>query len=142
MSEERSHTNGAEKSQSGGTMFPAQLSQATRQIRGDAQTLVTHVSEAGGELQSYVTDAVRERPIGTLAVAAGIGFLLGGGLSSRLTAIAFGIGTRFAMAMAAREMGQWTLQSAGGSRRESRGSQGGGGSRSQQGQGGGASSRG
>lgn len=139
MTEER-HTNGAEKSSSGGTYFPAQLSERGRQIRGDAQNLATHVSEAGGELQSYVTDAVRERPIGTLAVAAGVGFVLGGGLSSRLTAIALGIGTRFAMAMAAREMSQWTLQPAGGGgpRREPRGSQGGA-SRNQQG--GGASSR-
>jgi ElaB/YqjD/DUF883 family membrane-anchored ribosome-binding protein len=111
MSESR-HTNGAERSE-GTTRIPQQLTEAGRQIRGDAQQLVTHVSEARTEVQTYVTDMVRERPLATLGVAAGIGYLLGGGLSSRLTVLALGVGTRFAMALAAREMSSWTLQSAG-----------------------------
>lgn len=123
MSESRGHTNGAERSD-GGARFPQHLTETGRQIRGDAQNLVTHVSEAGTELQSYVTDMVRERPLATLGVAAGIGYLLGGGLSSRLTVLALGVGTRLAMAVAAREMGAWALVPAGTGEQRSRGQQG------------------
>jgi ElaB/YqjD/DUF883 family membrane-anchored ribosome-binding protein len=131
MSESRGHTNGAERSE-GGARFPQHLTETGRQIRGDAQNLVTHVSEAGTELQSYVTDMVRERPLATIGVMAGIGYLLGGGLSSRLSVLALGVGTRLAMAVAAREMSSWALQGAGGGDQRSRGmlSQG----RSEQGQ--------
>jgi ElaB/YqjD/DUF883 family membrane-anchored ribosome-binding protein len=116
MSESRGHTNGAERSESG-ARFPQHLTETGRQIRGDAQNLVTHVSEAGTELQSYVTDMVRERPLATIGVMAGIGYLLGGGLSSRLSVLALGVGTRFAMAVAAREMSSWALQAGGGDQR-------------------------
>ncbi len=119
MSESRGHTNGEEKS-AGGARFPQQLGEAGRQIRGDAQNLVTHVSEAGNELQTYVADMARDRPLGILAVAAGIGYVLGGGLSSRLSVLALGVGTRFAMALAAREMGSWATQAAGQSRSSDR----------------------
>jgi hypothetical protein len=122
MSESRGHTNGAERSEQG-TQFPQHLSEAGRQIRGDAQNLVTHVSEAGNELQFYLREVARDRPLGVLAVAAGVGYLLGGGLSSRLTVLALGVGTRFAMAVAAREMGGWALQS-GNQQRQLGGSQG------------------
>ena len=119
MSDSRGHTNGAESSQ-GGAKFPQHLSEAGRQIRGDAQQLASHVSEAGTELQSYVTEMVRERPLATLGVVAGIGYLLGGGLSSRLTVLALGVGTRFAMAMAAREMSSWATQPIGGDQQGAR----------------------
>jgi hypothetical protein len=61
-------------------------------------------------LQTYVTQQVRERPVATLAAAAGVGYLLGGGLSSRLTLLMFGFATRFGMAIAAREMGSWARE--------------------------------
>jgi ElaB/YqjD/DUF883 family membrane-anchored ribosome-binding protein len=109
---DRGHTNGAETSDSG-ARFPQHLTETGRQIRGDAQNLVSHVSEAGTELQSYVTDMVRERPLATLGVAAGIGFLLGGGLTTRLTVLALGAGTRFAFALAAKEMSAALLPSSG-----------------------------
>jgi ElaB/YqjD/DUF883 family membrane-anchored ribosome-binding protein len=124
MTEQRSQTNGAEKSSESGARFPQHLTEAGRQIQGDARQLVTHVSEAGGELQSYISQTARERPLTILAVAAGVGYVLGGGLSSRLTVLALGVGTRFAMAMAAREMGSWAMQGSGqGEQRQGRGQQ-------------------
>jgi ElaB/YqjD/DUF883 family membrane-anchored ribosome-binding protein len=114
---DRGHTNGAESSE-GGARFPQHLTETGRQIRGDAQNLVSHVSEAGTELQSYVTDMVRERPLATLGVAAGIGFLLGGGLTTRLTVLALGAGTRFAFALAAREMSAAFLPANSGDRQQ------------------------
>jgi ElaB/YqjD/DUF883 family membrane-anchored ribosome-binding protein len=116
---DRGHTNGAESSE-GGARFPQHLTETGRQIRGDAQNLVSHVSEAGTELQSYVTDMVRERPLATLGVAAGIGFLLGGGLTSRLTVLALGAGTRFAFALAAKEMSAALLPASSGDRQQQR----------------------
>ena len=89
------------------------IAQRGRQLQGDAQKLVEHVQEARGELQTYISETARERPMTTLAAAAGIGFLLGGGLSSRLTVLALGLGTRLAMAVAAREMGTWASQQTG-----------------------------
>lgn len=116
MNQEK-HTNGAEKSETdGGARFPQHLTDAGRQIRGDAQNLVTHVSEASSELQSYVTEVARERPLAILAAAAGVGYVLGGGLSSRLTVLALGVGTRLAMALAAREVSSWAAQPIGDSR--------------------------
>jgi ElaB/YqjD/DUF883 family membrane-anchored ribosome-binding protein len=116
---DRGHTNGAETSD-GGARFPQHLTETGRQIRGDAQNLVSHVSEAGTELQSYVTDMVRERPLATLGVAAGIGFLLGGGLTTRLTVLALGAGTRFAFALAAKEMSAALMPASSGERQQQR----------------------
>jgi len=94
----------------GGSREMSALAERGRQFQSDAQKLVGHVQEARGEIQTYVTQQVRERPVATLAAAAGVGYLLGGGLSSRLTLLMFGFATRFGMAVAAREMGSWASE--------------------------------
>jgi hypothetical protein len=68
------------------------------------------VQEAADSAQHYLTEQVARRPYRTLGVAAGIGYVLGGGLSSRLTTLVFGAATRLAMALAARELGARLLQ--------------------------------
>jgi ElaB/YqjD/DUF883 family membrane-anchored ribosome-binding protein len=75
-----------------------------RQIRHDAHALAAAVQEATHELERYLTEQVEERPYTTLGVAAGVGYVLGGGLRSRLTAVLLGAATRFAVALAAREL--------------------------------------
>ena len=62
------------------------------------------MQEATDDLERYLTEQVERRPYTTLGVAAGVGFLLGGGLRSRLTAVLLGAATRLAMALAAREL--------------------------------------
>ena len=106
---EQSHQqagNGADQ-QSRSKRSPEIITSAGRQLQTDAQNLVTHASEAGGELQAYLTSQVRERPMTTLAAAAGIGYVLGGGLSSKLTVLMLGVATKMGMAIAAREMSAW-----------------------------------
>lgn len=82
-----------------------------RQVGHDARVLTATVQDASASLESYLTAQVARRPYGTLGVAAGIGYVLGGGLSSRLTVALFGTATRLALALAARELGARLLPS-------------------------------
>jgi hypothetical protein len=76
-----------------------------RQIQHDAHALAAAVQDATAGFEGYLTGQVTQRPYTTLGVAAGIGYILGGGLSSRLTAVMLGAATRLALALAARELG-------------------------------------
>jgi len=84
---------------------PESLAAAGRRIQEDASRLAAHVQDVGSEMEGVLAGQVRERPYTTLAAAAGVGYVLGGGLGSRLTLLAFGMATRLAMAMIARELG-------------------------------------
>jgi len=69
------------------------------------------VREATDGIQHYLAAQVQQRPLRTLGVAAGIGYVLGGGLSARLTVFLLGAATRVATALVARELGTRILQS-------------------------------
>ena len=99
------HANGPSDVPSG-TDRPGQrsLGDHGRQIHHDAHALAAAVQDAADDLERYFTEQVEERPYTTLGVAAGVGFVLGGGLRSRLAAVLFGAATRLAMAVAAREL--------------------------------------
>jgi hypothetical protein len=64
----------------------------------------TAVRGAVIDIDHLLTEHVHENPARTLAVAAGLGYILGGGLRSPLTSLVFGIGSRIAIAIAAREL--------------------------------------
>ena len=83
---------------------PRSIGEHGRQIRHDAETLAAEVRGTTADLERYLSEQVEQRPYTTLGVAAGVGFVLGGGLRSRLTAMLLGAATRFAMALAAREL--------------------------------------
>jgi len=85
------------------------LADSGRRIQQDASRLATHVQDLGSDIEGFLAGQVRERPYATLAAAAGVGYVLGGGLGSRLTLLAFGVATRLAMAMAARELGSLSM---------------------------------
>jgi hypothetical protein len=76
-----------------------------RQINQDAHALAAAVQHATSGVEDYLTERVQSRPYVTLGVAAGVGYVLGGGLGSRLTAVLFRAATRVALAVAARELG-------------------------------------
>lgn len=76
-----------------------------RQIQHDAEALAAHVRDATNSVQDYLTKQVEQRPMTTLGVAAGLGYLLGGGLSSKLTVLFLGAATRLGAAIVAREVG-------------------------------------
>jgi hypothetical protein len=76
-----------------------------RQIDQDTHALVAAVQDATSGLEGYLTERMQSRPFVTLGVAAGVGYVLGGGLGPRLTAALLGAATRVALAVAARELG-------------------------------------
>ena len=84
---------------------PHGFADRVRQIGDDAQILSAAVRDAAADLESYLTEHVRRSPARTLAVAAGVGYVLGGGLRSRLNSLLLGVGARLAMAVAARQLG-------------------------------------
>ncbi len=83
---------------------PPSLGDHGRQIHHDAEVLATAVRDAADDLHRYVAEQVEQRPLMTLGLAAGAGFVLGGGLSARLTIALLGTATRLATAVAAREL--------------------------------------
>ena len=74
-------------------------------LKQDAGALAASVQESAQLLSCYVAEQVEERPYTTLGVAAGIGYMLGGGLANRLTSATLGIAYRLGLALAAREIG-------------------------------------
>lgn len=87
------------------TREPRSIGEHARQIRQDATSLATEVRDTRNDLERTLTEQMTERPWLTLGMAAGAGYLLGGGLRSRLTVVMLGAATRLATAMAARELG-------------------------------------
>ncbi len=98
-------SNGPEGASSGTEhQGPRSLGAHGRQIYDDVHALAMAVQDATDDLEGYLTEQVEQRPYTTLGVAAGVGFVLGGGLRPRLTAMLFGTAMRLAMALAAREL--------------------------------------
>ena len=75
-----------------------------RQIHHDVQALAAAVQDAADDLERYLTEQVEQRPYTTVGIAAAVGYVLGGGLRSRLAALLFGAATRVATALAARQL--------------------------------------
>ena len=101
------NANGSNKAP-GGTEAQAEdalsLADHCRQISHDAHALAAAVHEGSAELEHYLTEQVEERPYVTLGIAAGVGYVLGGGLRSRWTAALLGAAGRVAIAVAVREL--------------------------------------
>jgi len=91
------------------------LGDRSRRIQHDAEALAADVRDASDGMQRYLAAQVEQRPLRTLGVAAAAGFVLGGGLSARLTVFVLGAATRVATALVAREVGSRILQSGGAS---------------------------
>jgi ElaB/YqjD/DUF883 family membrane-anchored ribosome-binding protein len=82
-----------------------------RQVYHDAAALAATLRDATDAVERYLTAQVEQRPFSTLGVAAGLGYVLGGGLSSRLTVVLLGAATRVATALVARELGARMVRS-------------------------------
>ncbi len=91
---------------------PRSMGDHGREIYDDAQALRNAVGTAADDLKYYLTDQASRRPYRTLGVAAGVGFVLGGGLRSRLTSVFLGAATKVAVSMAAREIAARLLSEA------------------------------
>jgi hypothetical protein len=103
-SDDSNGPNGAPSTTGTQPRDPRSLGDHCRQIRHDAQALAIAVRETTDELERFLTEQVEERPYTTLGVAAGVGYVLGGGLRSRVAGVVLGTATRLAMTLAAREL--------------------------------------
>lgn len=101
---EQSIGNGATDSDWQAIDAPRSVGDHARQIRHDATTLAEEVQRTAADVERYLSDRVRRRPYATLSAAAGVGYVLGGGLATRFTVVLLGIATRLATAVAMREL--------------------------------------
>jgi hypothetical protein len=104
--------NGAATGTARQFQHPRTLGDHGREIYDDAQALAAAVQSATDGVQCYLAEQVERRPYRTLGMAAGIGYVLGGGLRPRLTAVLLAAATRLATALAARELGARLLPGA------------------------------
>lgn len=88
--------------------FPT-LGDHGRWIRHDAAALAATVEDAADGLHRQLAAHVQGHPLRTLGLAAGVGYLLGGGLGSRLTILLLGAAARVIAASAAHELGSRNL---------------------------------
>lgn len=72
-------------------------------VREEAQDLATSLTELTREVSGVVKEQLDQRPYAVLGVAAACGYVLGGGLPSRITRAGLGIGARMAMGMLVRQ---------------------------------------
>ena len=81
------------------------LPEHARSIREDASTLVSSVDHAIGDYRLRLGASLRDRPYATLAVAAGAGFVIGGGVATSLTRFLLATGGRLVLALAMKRVG-------------------------------------
>lgn len=97
--------NGALRGAAWQSQDQVSLAEHGRQLQEGATALIEEVRDTTGELERYLSDQMKRHPYQSLGAAAGIGFVLGGGLQSRLTLVVLGAATRLATAFALREVG-------------------------------------
>jgi hypothetical protein len=86
---------------------PQSIGEASRRLRGDLNDLYGAVTRSKEDLGARLGSYLRERPYGSLAIAFGIGYVLGGGLFSRASSRLLGIGARvYGLKLARNLMGQ------------------------------------
>lgn len=102
---EMAHTTEAGDATPSATREPRSIGEHARRIQRDATSLAAEVRDTRSDLERTLTEQMTDRPWLTLGMAAGAGYLLGGGLRSRLTVVMLGAATRLVTAIAARELG-------------------------------------
>jgi len=88
----------------GGAPRPLRIHERGREAYREAQQLASTLEEGVDEIGQFLRDQCEQRPYVTLATATAIGYVLGGGVPSRLTGFLFGLGSRFAVEMFLREL--------------------------------------
>jgi len=73
-----------------------ELAAQTQRVREDVVALAGAVRQATHGWEAVLRDRLERRPYATLALAAGIGYVLGGGLPTSLTRLLLGVGGRIA----------------------------------------------
>jgi hypothetical protein len=82
------------------------LGEASRRISGDLGDLARAIKSSRDELTERIGAFVRDRPVASIAIAFGIGYVLAGGLLTRTTSRLLGLGARaYGVALARNLMG-------------------------------------
>jgi hypothetical protein len=81
-----------------------ELQARVEQIGAEARALGSTLEETIRDVQATLRSQMEQRPYAMLAAAAGVGYVLGGGLPSRLTSLLLGIGSRVVLEAAARDL--------------------------------------
>jgi hypothetical protein len=76
----------------------------SRRVRADLEGLASALFETRAEWEAQLRDRLSARPYVGLATAAGVGYVLGAGVSPGLLRAAFGIGRRVVLAMMVRRI--------------------------------------
>jgi len=80
------------------------LQQRGQRVRQEVSGLTSEFEDALGDLERVVRDQLTQRPYATLGAAAGLGYVLGGGLPKTLSRLLFGMGGRLALVLAAQRL--------------------------------------
>ena len=84
----------------GGAPSTRELIDQSERVREDVVALASAVRQAARGWRSLLRDRLDRRPYATLAVAAGVGYVLGGGMPTLLVRSLIGMGGRFAIEQA------------------------------------------
>jgi hypothetical protein len=89
------------------------LREISHEVGENAQALAQSLESAACEMETLFRERIEMHPLGMLAAALGIGYVLGRGLPSRLTSLLFSAGSRVALAAVARELMKRPLSESG-----------------------------
>jgi ElaB/YqjD/DUF883 family membrane-anchored ribosome-binding protein len=93
----RSHSPSA-AAQSAAPTSTGRLLERGRQVEHDAQSFAANLEGLVADAEQFVRTRLEAQPYATLAIAAGAGFLIGGGLTIGVMATITRLGTRMATA--------------------------------------------
>ena len=80
------------------------LQARVQEIGDEARALGSSLESTVHDIEATLRTQMEHRPYAMLAAAAGVGYVLGGGLPSRLTGLLIGLGSRILLETAARNL--------------------------------------
>jgi ElaB/YqjD/DUF883 family membrane-anchored ribosome-binding protein len=90
---------GGARSRGDGHEYRNRIFEHTAEAKEEAQMLASSLGELTQDVSSYVEEQVKQRPWAVLGVAAAIGYVIGGGLPSRITRAGVSIAMRMGSGM-------------------------------------------
>jgi ElaB/YqjD/DUF883 family membrane-anchored ribosome-binding protein len=84
--------------------WSGRIESSGRHAISSAQEFVDSVRDVHGQFNSALSQQASNRPYVALGAAAGIGFVLAGGLTVRLTSKLIGVGARLALSAAVKQL--------------------------------------
>jgi DNA-binding transcriptional LysR family regulator len=102
--EQRTNQESGEQQRTRSAPRQLRLQERGREAYREARQLASTLEEGVDEIGQFLRDQTERRPYVSVATATAIGYVLGGGVPSRLTGFLFGLGSRFAIEMFLQEL--------------------------------------